>query len=343
MAKDAETIGPLILRAKIEHWPLVAPFRITGRTWERLDVLVVSLESNGLVGSGEAAGVYYKNDTPATMIKQIMGVRGKIELGQSRESVQKLLPAGGARNALDCAIWDLEAKVSGTGAWQIARLAQPKPLLTTFTCSADTPEKMAATAKGYKDARAIKVKLTGSPEDAGRVQSIREVKPDAWLGIDGNQGFTRAGLERLLPALIDARVSLIEQPFKNGEEFLLDGFSSPIPVAADESAQSLLDIPGLVGRFQVVNIKLDKCGGLTEALAIARSAHELGLDCMVGNMLGTSLAMAPAYLLGQLCKVVDLDGPIFLKSDREITVRYSDGLIACPDEIWGYRTGQGEE
>ena len=328
-------IDSLKLRAQVEQWPLAVPFRITGYTWELLDVLVVSLEKDGRVGLGEAAGVYYKNDRPAAMLQQIESLRAVIEAGISRDSVQKRLPPGGARNALDCALWDLEAKLSGRPAWQIAGLENPRPLLTTFTCGADTPEKMAATAGGYTNARAIKLKLTGELIDAERVRAVREALPKVWLGVDANQGFTRASLERLMPTLTETQVALIEQPFPIGQEALLDGFQSPIPVAADESVQTLADIPGLVGRFNVMNIKLDKCGGLTEGLAMARAARARGLDTMVGNMLGTSLSMAPAFLVGQLCNVVDLDGPVFLKADRAITVQYADGLITCPGELWG--------
>jgi len=328
-------MGPLRLRTKIEAWPLKAPFRITGHTWEQLDVLLVTLESDARVGRGEAAGVYYKNDKPASMIRQLEALRPRIEAGLSREGLQKMLPAGGARNALDCALWDLEAKVSGRPAWQIAGLAKPHPLRTTFTCSADEPQEMAASARAYKDARAIKLKLTGEPNDADRVRAVRAARADVWLGVDGNQGFTRASLGALMPTLVEARVELIEQPFPIGQEALLDDLSSPIPVAADESVQSLADIPGLVGRFRVVNIKLDKCGGLTEGLKMAKAARDLGLDTMVGNMIGTSLAMAPAYLLGQHCQVVDLDGPVFLKTDRENPVRYADGFIECPEALWG--------
>jgi L-alanine-DL-glutamate epimerase-like enolase superfamily enzyme len=246
-----------------------------------------------------------------------------------------MLPHGGARNALDCALWDLEAKLTGCFAWQMAELEKPRPLLTTFTCGADQPEKMAAAARGYADARAIKLKLTGDPIDAERVRAVRETRSDVWLGIDANQGFTRASLERLMPALVDARVALIEQPFRIGQESLLDGFQSPIPIAADESVQGCSDIPGLVDRFNTVNIKLDKCGGLTEGLAMARACQALGLDAMVGNMMGTSLAMAPAFLVGQLCSVVDLDGPVFLRTDRANAVQYIDGFISCPEKLWG--------
>jgi L-alanine-DL-glutamate epimerase-like enolase superfamily enzyme len=323
------------LRADIEQWPLRTPFRITGYSWECLDVLVVSLEKDGHAGRGEAAGVYYRKDKPAAMLQQIEALRTTIETGVSRESVQKLLPPGGARNALDCALWDLEAKLGGRAAWQLAGLEKPRPLLTTFTCGAEAPETMAATARAYANARAIKVKLTGEPIDAERVRAVREAKAGAWLGVDANQGFTRASLLKLMPVLQEARVALIEQPFPIGQESLLDGLQSPIPIAADESVQTLADVPGLAGRVQVINIKLDKCGGLTEGLAMARRARELGLDCMVGNMLGTSLAMAPAFLVGQLCKIVDLDGPVFLKADRAIAVEYTDGTIRCPQALWG--------
>jgi L-Ala-D/L-Glu epimerase len=329
-------INRLTLDVKVEQWPLTTPFRITGYTWEFTDVLVVRLGKNGQVGQGEAAGVYYNKDRPAFMLETIESLRTTIEAGIDRDRTQSLLPRGGARNALDCALWDLEAKLSGRAAWQIAGLDKPRPLLTTFTCGADEPEKMATVAIGYKNARAIKLKLTGHPNDADRVRAVREARPEVWLGVDANQGFTRESLERLMPTLTDSNVSLIEQPFPIGQEAMLDGFQSPIPLAADESAQGLADIAGLVGRFNVVNIKLDKCGGLTEGLAMARAARQLGLDTMVGNMMGTSLAMAPAFLVGQLCQVVDLDGPVFQKSDRAITVQYDDGCITCPPSLWGH-------
>lgn len=328
-------MGPLKLEARIEQWPLSSPFHIAGFTWEILDVLLVTLETEGRMGRGEAAGVYYRGDTLNLMLHQIEILRARIESGISRAAVPSLLPAGGARNALDCALWDLEAKITGRPAWQTAGLERPRPLLTTFTCGADTPEEMAAKAMSYREARAIKVKLMGDSVDADRVQAIRRARPDVWLGVDANQGFTRQTLEGLLPVLIEAEVKLIEQPLPVAQEAQLDGLNSPIRIAADESVQTLADIPGLVPRYQVVNVKLDKCGGLTHALSMARAARMLGLEVMVGNMLGTSLAMAPAFLVGQLCQVVDLDGPIFLKSDRTPSVKYELGMIECPEQVWG--------
>ena len=324
------------LRTTVERWSLVAPFRITGHTWEDLDVLLVTLEMSNHVGRGEAAGVYYRKDTPELMLRQIEAQRARIEEGIDRQVVQNLLPPGGARNALDCALWDLEAKVTGRPAWKIAGLNDPKPILTTFTCGADTPERMALAARNYTQARAIKLKLTGDRSDADRVRAVRQERMDVWLAVDANQGFTRASLEALMPVLLQTRVSLIEQPFPVGQEAWLDGFESPIPIAADETVQTSSDLSRLPGRFGVVNIKLDKCGGLTEGLAMARAAHQLGLQTMVGNMIGSSLAMAPAFLAAQLCEVVDLDGPLFLKSDRDAQAQYRDGLIACPTTLWGH-------
>ncbi len=328
--------GPLTLRVSIEKYLLKEPFRITGQTMVDTEVVIVTLERNGHLGRGEASGVHYRagDDVPG-VIKRIEAARGLIEAGITRESLQQLLPTGGARNAVDCALWDLEAKETGRPAWLIAGLQPPRPLLTTFTVGANGPEKMATDALAYAQAKAIKLKLLGEPADAECVRAVREARPDVWLGVDANQGFTRASLDVLMPVLVEARVQLIEQPFRIGHDAELDGLNAPIPIAADESAQGLADLPALVGRFSVVNIKLDKCGGLTEGLAMAREARRLGLNVMVGNMVGTSLAMAPSFLVGQLCQVVDLDGPVFLTGDRTPSVRYENGAITCPEALWG--------
>jgi L-alanine-DL-glutamate epimerase-like enolase superfamily enzyme len=327
-----------VLHVKVECWPLRNPFTITGFTWETADVLVVSLEQNGVTGRAEAAGVYYKNDRPSGMIAQVESIREVLEEGIDRNQVQRILPPGGARNAVDCALWDLEAKLSGRAVWELASLNKPHPLMTTFTCGADSPDKMVATAQSYEGARAIKLKLTGEPIDAERVLAVRRALPDVWLGIDANQGFTREALDRLLPTLTQAQIALIEQPFPVGQEAWLRGLQSPIPIALDESVQSLEDISRFADHCQVINIKLDKCGGLTEGLKMLRRARDLGLDTMVGNMLGTSLAMSPAFVMGQLCTVVDLDGPIFLSDDRTSRLEYREGFVSCPEEIWGYGT-----
>jgi L-alanine-DL-glutamate epimerase-like enolase superfamily enzyme len=194
---------------------------------------------------------------------------------------------------------------------------------------------MAAAARAYKGARAIKLKLTGEPIDADRIRAVREARNEVWLSVDANQALNQSSFDNLMPTLVDKRVSMIEQPFPADRDAWLDGLQSPIPIAADESVQGLSDLPALVGRFNVINIKLDKCGGLTEALAMVGKARELGLKIMVGNMLGTSLGMAPAFILGQHCEVVDLDGPVFLASDRSKRATYSDGFIRCPEDLWG--------
>jgi len=335
MQANVRSTAPLSMHVEIERWPLKEPFRISGYTFEAVEVVVVTVARDGQVGRGEAAGIYYKNDRPSSMLEQLASVRSSVEAGIDRKSLQTLLGRGGARNALDCALWELEAKLAGTSVCGLAGLPEAKPLITTFTCGADTPEKMAATARAYTGARAIKLKLTGERADAGRVRAVREALPEVLLTIDANQGFDRDRLEQLMPTLVDARVALIEQPFPIGAESLLDGFRSPIPIVADESVQGLDDLPGMVGRFNAINIKLDKCGGLTEALAMVRAAGELGLDTMVGNMLGTSLAMAPAYVIAQMCSLADLDGPVFLASDRGKRIEYVDGYVRCDRAIWG--------
>jgi len=327
----------LTLRVEIEKWPLKAPFCIAGYTTIFLEVVVVALEKGGCIGQGEATSVFYLGDDATSIVRQVENVRTVIETGIDRSSLQKLMPPGSARNAIDCALWELDAKLSGIPVWKLAALEKPRPLLTTFTCGADLPERMVETACAYTQARAIKLKLTGElPIDAERVLKVRKARPDVWLGVDANQSYTIGSMARLLPILEDAQVALIEQPFPIAHDFLLDDLQSPIPIAADESAQSILDIPGLVGRFDVVNIKLDKCGGLTEALEMVRAARKVGLQTMIGNMLGTSLAMAPAFLVGQLCNIVDLDGPIFLTSDRLESAKYdNDGYVTCPAPVWG--------
>ncbi|WP_028968872.1 dipeptide epimerase [Sphingomonas sp. URHD0057] len=326
------------LHYRVETHRLSAPFRISGFTFETSDVVVAELSDGEFTGRGEAAGVYYFGDDSDHIVAEIEAHRHAIEDGPDREDLRRLMPAGGARNAVDCALWDLEAKREGVPAHRLAGIADPKPLITTFTLGADEPEVMAEGARRYADARAIKVKLTGELRlDIARVEAIRAARPDVWLGVDANQGYTRDQLDPLVEALNTHRVSLLEQPLARGREADLEGYRCPIPIAADESALTLDDVAGLVARFDVINIKLDKCGGLTEALLIAREAKSLGLGVMVGNMVGTSLAMAPAFIVGQHCDVVDLDGPTFLIADREPSVEYRDGMIRCPDDVWGSR------
>lgn len=319
-----------------EPLPMSAPFRIAGHVFEAMPATVVTLRDGDLSGRGEAAGVYYNNDHPEAMLATLEALRPRIEAGLDRESLRSLLPPGGARNALDCALWELESQRAGVPVWTLAGLEQVRPLLTTFTVGADAPEVMADHAAAYTQARALKLKLTGEPElDAARVRAVRARCPGAWIGVDANQGYDAANLGALLPALVEANVELLEQPCVRGRESDLEGVERPLPFAADESILDLAELEARHHHFDVVNIKLDKCGGLTEGLMMARRARELGKQVMVGNMCGTSLAAAPAFVLGQFCDVVDLDGPIFLKQDRSPSVRYEDGTIFCGDEVWG--------
>lgn len=332
----------ITLQLHNEPLPLAAPFRISGHVFEAMPATVVTLRDGAHVGRGEAAGVYYNADEPDGMLATLESMRARIEAGIDREELRTLLPAGGARNALDCALWELESQRSGTPVWKLAGLEGVRPLLTTFTVGADEPDTMAGRAAAYVagpgKAQALKLKLTGeSALDAARVAAVRARCPDAWIGVDANQGYNARTLPLLLPALLDAGIALLEQPCVRGREADLVGIEHVLPFAADESILDLAELEARHRNFDVVNIKLDKCGGLTEGLMIARRARELGKQVMVGNMCGTSLAAAPAFVLGQLCDIVDLDGPVFLKQDRAPSVRYEDGRIWCGDEVWGPR------
>ena len=324
------------LTVETETLRLAEPFRISGYVFETADVLVATLEDGGHRGRGEASGVYYLGDDLDNMRAAIEAARPAIEADVSREELRAVMPPGGARNAVDAALWELEAARAGKPVWALAGVPEPRPIVTTFTIGADTPEAMAAKAVSYAGARSIKAKLTGELDlDLARVAAIRASRPDVWLGVDGNQGFLRAELDALAEAMAEHGVSLLEQPLARGAEAELGGFRSPVPIAGDESLVSLADVPGAKGLFDVVNIKLDKCGGLTEGLLMAAAARELGLGIMVGTMVGTSLATAPGFVLGQVADLVDLDGPTFLAQDRTPSVVYADGMLFSGPEVWG--------
>ena len=326
----------LSLTVKAETIPLKEPFYISGYTFEAVNLAIVELRQGPFLGRGEASGVYYFKEDAQRMGAAIEAVRAEIEAGITRETLAALMPPSGARNAVDCALWELEAQRAGWPVWMLAGVGEPVPKITTFTLSAEAPERMALAARGFRGARALKLKLTGEDPalDAERVRVVRAVRPDVWLGVDGNQGFTPDRLEKLTPALIDARVELVEQPFPRGCDAWMAGLDYPIATAADESVQGLEELEALTD-FEVVNIKLDKCGGLTEALEMARLARRMGLGVMVGNMVGTSWAMAPAFVVGQLCDIVDLDGPVVLRRDRQPHIAYRGGRICCDDAVWG--------
>ena len=320
----------------VETLRLAEPFRISGFCFETAEVVYVTLDDGQYRGRGEAAGVYYMQDDLAHMTQALQQARPEIEAGPTRQQLRGILPPGGARAAVDAALWELEARRAGTTAWRLAGLTTVHPVRTTLTVSADSVEAMTARAVKYATARAIKVKLTGELElDLARVRSIRAARPDVWLGVDANQGYSIHELPALVRGLCEQQVLLLEQPLPRGREADLQGFRSPIPIAADESILSLEELPTAVGRFGVVNIKLDKCGGLTEGLMMAEEARGLGLEVMVGTMIGTSLATAPAFILAQQCSIVDLDGPTFLVQDRSPSVVYRDGDLFAGDEVWG--------
>ena len=326
--------------ARSESWPYNKPFHITGRTWTAIDVVVAVVRSQGATGLGEAAGVYFRGESAPALAEAVRSIEAPSS-SSPRAALMELLPAGGARNALDCAIWDLEAKLARQPVWRLAGLNAVRPLQTTFTIGADAPEQVAASAQALSGALALKLKLNGDGVDRERVRVVRQARPDVKLAVDANQGFTPDTLDRLMGALVAAGVGLIEQPFPVGQDNLLENLDSPIPIAADESVCDIEDLDALVGRVSVVNIKLDKCGGLTRGLAMAAKARALGFKLMVGNMGGTSLAMAPGFVLGQLCDFADLDGPTVLRADRHPSVEYLDGAVHCPETVWGGAVGAG--
>jgi L-alanine-DL-glutamate epimerase-like enolase superfamily enzyme len=312
------------------------PFRITGYVFEAMPSIVAEISERGHVGTGEAAGVYYLGDDQQHMLTTIEGIRSEIEGGLTREDLQVVLPASGGRNALDCALWELEAKLSGIPVWQLADVPKPRPLVTTFTLPADDPIVLATKIGRLAFAKSIKLKLDGDIEmDRERMRVVRAARLDAWLAVDANQGFQPVDLDALAEAARDHSVSLIEQPLKRGDEASLDGWKPGIPVAADESILNLAELQERARYFDVINIKLDKCGGLTEALKMARAARLFGKQLMVGNMGGSTIAMAPAFVLAQLCDVIDLDGPHGLADDPLAAQIYRDGAVFIPETIWG--------
>jgi len=321
--------------AHIERWPAIRPFRITGHVWDTFDSVVVELSRDGKIGRGEALGVYYLNETMDSLMAQIEGIADRILAGIDRAALQNLLPPGGARNAVDCALWDLEAKCSGRTVWDLAAVTA-KPLETVFTVGLEAhPEEMAAKAAAATAHGLLKVKLSGD-RPIERLRAIRAARPDARIVVDANQGWTFPELQRFAPACAELRVQMIEQPLRRGDDAALEGYRSPVPLCADESCLHLGELEQAVGRYQMINIKLDKTGGLTHALELARAARGRGLGLMVGCMAGGSLAMAPTFVVGCLCDLVDIDGPLLQRTDRLPAMTYVGGHVAVfGPEVWG--------
>jgi L-alanine-DL-glutamate epimerase-like enolase superfamily enzyme len=324
------------LTAEAESWPLAAAFTISRGTKTHAHPVVVTLGDGDRRGRGECVPYARYGETVESVLGQIESLRGALEGGQlDREALQGALPAGAARNALDCAFWDLEAKRSGQPVWRLAGLEAPGPVTTAYTLSLDTPEKMGRQAAANAARPLLKLKLTG-PEDLDRVRAVRANALAATIVVDANEGWTVEHYNQLAPALKDLGVAMIEQPFTATQDEVLHDLDRPVPLCADESCHDSGTLAGLVGKYDLVNLKLDKTGGLTEGLKLKAAAAELGFELMVGCMVATSLAMAPALLLAQGAAVVDLDGPLLLAKDRDHGLRFDGSRVSPPaPELWG--------
>lgn len=321
------------LTCSVEHWSLKRPFHITGYTFDEVALLHASIRDGDQVGQGEATGIYYLQETGSSVLAQAQSVSRAIADGASRDDLLRLLPAGGARNAIDCALWDLEAKQSGKRVWEMLGVSI-KPVVTVNTVGLGSPEDM-ATVAGALDTDHIKVKLNGDMP-IERLRAVREARPDAVIVVDVNAGWTFAQLEALAPRFRDLGVAMIEQPLPRGADSQLEGYQAPLPLCADESCLDSTEFEQAARRYQMINIKLDKTGGLTEALRLAAMARESGIDLMVGNMVGTSLGMAPGFVIAQQCRFVDLDGALLLRRDRDPSMSYAAGVVMPPPiELWG--------
>ena len=324
------------LTVTAEQWPLHEPFVISRLTQEHGEVVVVEIDQGGVVGRGECERADQFFAECAAVVDDVEAVRHHIEAGLDRDDLQTLMPAGPARNAIDCALWDLLAKTTAIPLDQLVGFEQPMaPVTTVFTISLNTPEKMAADAKANIHRPILKLKI-GRDGDPERVAAVRAAAPDARISVDANTGWSEAQLVDYLPKLAALGVELVEQPFVPGQDGMLSNFTSPIPLAADESCLDRGSLDGLVGKYDFVNIKLDKTGGLTEALALAEHAKSLGFGIMVGCNVGTSLAMAPALVIAQMASFVDLDGPLLLARDRQPGLDYDGSIIHPPaPALWG--------
>ena len=319
-----------------ERWSYRTPFRIARGVETELAVIVVRLtDALGRSGWGEAAGVDYDGETIGSMIAELDLVRPRLTDGLTRAALQDLLPAGGARNALDCALWDLEAKATGVPVWRTAGLDRIGPVTTAMTIGIGSDDEVRAKARAIRGWPLIKIKAD-AVSHLGPVRIAHQECPTARFIVDANQSWTVDLLNRLGPALVDLNVVLIEQPVKKGTDAQLAGYTGTIPLAADESCVDRSSLPGLRGLYHVVNIKLDKTGGLTEALALAAEARAHGLGIMIGCMAGSSLAMAPAAIIAQQARFIDLDGPLLHSADRPNGLRYDLGVMSFPSAaLWG--------
>ena len=323
------------LGVREERWPIAGAFVISRGAKTEARVAVAEIADGALAGRGECTPYPRYGETCEGVIGQIQSVRGAIEAGASRDALRMLLPPGAARNALDCALWDLEAKRAGKPAYALAGLDRLEPVETAFTLSLAAPEAMAEQARANASRPMLKLKI-GGPDDLDRVQAVHEAAPRARLIVDANEGLDFDALKRLAPELKRLDVKLMEQPLKAGEDEALEGYDCPVPLCADESLHTRAELAACARRYGCINVKLDKAGGLTEALALAREARALGLQIMVGCMVATSLAMAPGLILAQGAAFVDLDGPLLLAKDRTPGLTYRGSVIEpALEALWG--------
>lgn len=323
------------LEARIETFPLRQRFAISRGSKTETIVVTVELGDGEHKGYGECGPNIRYDETPESVADAITAIAGDIAGGLDREGLQHAMPPGAARNAVDCAFWDLEAKQTGRPVWALAGLAEPAPVVTAYTISVDTPAAMAVAARAHASRPLLKLKLTGSG-DLDRVRAVRNGAPDARLIVDANEAWTPEDFNALATELAHIGVEMIEQPLPADDDAALAEVDHPVPICADESCHDRTSVAGLAGRYDMINIKLDKTGGLTEALATAAEARAVGLDIMVGCMVGTSLAMAPAHLVAQGAVIVDLDGPLLLAEDREPPLQVRGSRIFPPTAaLWG--------
>lgn len=314
-----------------DRFRLAQAFTISRGSKIEARVLTASIERDGYTGRGECVPYARYGETIDSVRAQIHSVPFDI----TRQGLQDVLPPGAARNAVDCALWDWEAKRSSLRVWEMAGLLAPTPVMTAFTLSLDTPESMRAAAAAQAARPLLKIKL-GTPDDMPRLEAVRKGAPKSRIIVDANEGWTADVYSDLAPHLVRLGVALVEQPLPAGQDDVLAEIIRPVPICADESCHDRSSLGGLAGKYDVVNIKLDKTGGLTEALALRQAARAAGFGVMVGCMVGSSLAMAPALVVAQGAELVDLDGPLLLAEDRDRSLRYEGSQVFPPDaELWG--------
>lgn len=323
------------LAARIERWPIAGSFTISRGAKTEAVTVVAQVSHAGLTGRGECVSYPRYGETPEATLAALAAMREPLSQGLDRNALQAVLPAGAARNALDCALLDLEAKAAGQRIWDLLGLPAPRPCTTAYTISLGTPEAMAEATAKAAHRPLLKIKL-GGDGDGARIKAVRQAAPKSELIVDANEAWTATNIESNLAACAEVGVTLVEQPLPAGRDEALARITRTVAVCADESVHHRASLDGLRDRYDAVNIKLDKTGGLTEALAMADAAQALGFDIMIGCMVATSLAMAPAMLLAQQARFVDLDGPLLLARDRDGGLRYDGSLVYPPETVlWG--------